>query len=173
MRTIVMRISAFLALLAAACVLVMMFMTSADVASRWFTGRSIAGAQEVTESLMVAIVYLGIAYALCRREHVSVSVLTSRMPARMAAGVRMVGVIAMIVVAGWITWRTGLEALRSFQVGEVRFGLLQVPVWPARITIPIGFAAFVLQALVDLYDQFVLFRNNVELSSDATTTGAY
>ncbi|MEX0954992.1 MAG: TRAP transporter small permease [Rhizobiaceae bacterium] len=147
-----------LAVAAALSVLAMMGMTSADVASRWITGRSIPGAQEVTESLMVAIVYLGMAYALCRREHVSVALLTSRLPARPAAALRLLGMIVMIAVITWMTWRTGQEALRSFQIGEVRFGLLQVPIWPARLTIPVGLTAFLMQALLDLYDQYVLFR---------------
>lgn len=167
MRTAIHGLAAVLAVLAALCVLVMMLLTAGDVAMRSLTGRSIAGAQEVTETLMVAVVYLGIAYALYKREHVAVSVFTLRLPVRLRFALRLVGQAVMLALVVWIIWRTGAQAWRSWLNGEVRFGLLQVPVWPARMAIPVGMTAFLLQGLLDAYDQIVALATGRPDESDA------
>ena len=96
-------ISAAFAILASACVMSMMVLTCLDSAMRWFTGRSVAGVQEIVEQLMVAIVFLGMAYALRRGEHVSVKVFTSVLPFRVAAVLRLVGIAIMIGIACVVT----------------------------------------------------------------------
>ena len=154
MRKPIEMISAAFAVLASACVMSMMVLTCLDSGMRWFTGRSVAGVQEIVEQLMVAIVFLGMAYALRRGEHVSVKIFTSALPVRAAAVLRLIGIAIMIGIVAWMTWRTGQTAWRSFLTGEVRFGLLQVPVWPARFAIPLGLAALILQALPSAADQF-------------------
>lgn len=169
MRQAIDQLSSAFAVAAASCVLVMMLLTGADIAIRWTTGRSLAGAQEVTESLMVALVYLGLAFALKRREHVSVSIFTSSLPVRVAAGVRLVGLAIMVLIVAWMLWRTGLQAWKSYQIGEVRFGLLQVPIWPARAAIPIGLAAFLFQALTDVADRFETLRTGESLDNSRHT----
>jgi TRAP-type C4-dicarboxylate transport system permease small subunit len=99
---------------------------------------------------MVAVVYLGLAYTQKKREHVSLSLLTDALPVRWGMTLRLAGQFIIIALVGWIIWRTGLAALRSFTINEVRFGLLQIPMWPARAAIPIGFIAFLLQSLLDI-----------------------
>jgi TRAP-type C4-dicarboxylate transport system permease small subunit len=169
MREIIHKLARLFALLSALFVLVMMFVTTADVVVRWYSGRSIAGAQEFSESFMVAIVYFGLAYALFSKEHVAVTVLTSRIPIRPAAVLRLTGQSIMIALVAWMIWVTGEEALRSFTSGEIRFGLLQVKLWPARTIIPLGLLAFLLQAILDYYDQIHALRTGHVPSVNSTT----
>ena len=173
MRKTIDSLSSLLAILAAACVMVMMLLTCLDTGMRWFTGRSVAGAQEIIEQLMVAIVFLGMAYALRRGDHVAVKIVTDALPVRLAAMLRLVGMAVMIVVVAWMAWRTGLQAWRSFNSGEVRFGLLQVPVWPARIAIPLGLGAMILQALPGVFDQLRLLRTGKDDSASVAETHAF
>ena len=147
---IISRLSDILAVCAATCVLLMMLLTSIDIAMRCLTGGSLAGAHEINESLMVAVVYLGLAYTQKKREHVSLSLLTDALPVRWGMTLRLAGQFIIIALVGWIIWRTGIAAWRSFTINEVRFGLLQIPMWPARAAIPIGFIAFLLQSLLDI-----------------------
>lgn len=162
-----------LAILAAASVLAMMLLTCLDTGIRWFSGRSLAGVQEIVEQLMVAIVFLGMAYALRRGEHVSVKVLTASLPVRWAAVLRLCGLAVMIAIVIWMTWRTGQHAWRSFMTGEVRFGLLQVPVWPARLAIPLGLGALILQALPGVADQLKTLRTGRENPDPAAEHHAF
>ena len=158
MRKTIYQLTTFFALLSALVVLTMMSVTTLDIIARWTTGRSIPGAQELSESFMVAIVYLGMSYALYRREHVVVAVLTSRIAIRPAVVLRLIGQTIMIALVIWMIWVTAHEALRSFVNGEVRFGLLQMQIWPARLAIPLGLTAFLLQAILDFTDQVIFFK---------------
>ena len=146
------------AIAAALCVVAMMGMTVADVTSRTITGRSVPGAQEISEQLVVALVFLGMAYAFYRREHVAVTICTLALPVRPRAAVRLLGRVIMLGLVGWMIWMTGEEAWRSYSQGEFRFGLLQLPVWPARAAIPLGLAAFALQVLSDMGDRLIDLR---------------
>lgn len=166
-------ISALLAVLAAACVMAMMLLTCLDTSMRWFTGRSVAGAQEIIEQLMVAIVFLGMAYALRRGDHVAVKIVTDALPVRLAAILRLAGMAVMVFVVAWMAWRTGMHAWRSFLSGEVRFGLLQVPVWPARVAIPLGLGAMILQALPGMYDQLHMLRTGRDDAEPTPETHAF
>ena len=158
MRNSIHQLGKLFALLSAVTVLVMMLLTTADVCIRWFTGRSIPGAQEMSESFMVVIVFFGLAYALYCREHVAVTVLTSRLSLRLANILRFAGKTVMIGLVAWMLWETGQEAHHAFVSGEVRFGLLRIPLWPARLAIPVGLTVFLLQALVDILDEASLLR---------------
>lgn len=157
MRALCIRIAAGLAVIAALSVTVMMAITALDVAKRALTGSSLAGAQEITESLIVTIVYLGIAWAQYRREHVAIDLFTARLPARTAAAVRAIGQIIVVGIVTWMLVRTGSAAWEAFKSGEVRFGLLQLPMWPARAAIPLGLLALLLIVFVGIWDQLSAF----------------
>lgn len=170
MRTTIRLISTVLAIIAALCVLAMMGITVADVASRTATGRSVPGAQEVSEQLVVALVFLGMAYAYYRHEHVAVSICVRALPVRPRAVFRLLGRAIMLGLVIWMIWATGESAWRSFMRGEFRFGLLQVPVWPARAAIPIGLTAFALQALSEMFDRvsdLIHARDRLEHSTES------
>lgn len=145
-------VSSLFALLSALCVVALMVITTVDVLRRIATGRALPGGNEISELLMVGMVFLGLAYAQYRKEHVSVSVLTGRMPARSAAVLRAIGIVTVLVFLFWMMVASNGEALRSLASGEYRFGLLQVPMWPARIAIPIGVAWLIVETLIDLWD---------------------
>lgn len=58
----------------------------------------------------------------------------------------------MVIVVGWMVLVTADRALASFEVREFRFGLVRVPVWPARIAIAVGLAAYLLELVIRLID---------------------
>lgn len=141
-----------LAVLAATCLGVLMMLTVADVTRRNITGRALPGTVEYSELLMVALVFLGLAAAQRRKEHVAVNLLTSRLPVHVSRLVRIAGLVVVLLFIGWMTWKTGQEAHRSLSRNEVRIGLQSVQVWPARLAMPVGLAALFLQVVADVLD---------------------
>ena len=135
-----------------ALTLVLLVMLVAEVAVRELVGRSLLGTIELSEVLLVFIVALGAAYAQKAGSHVSTDLATSRFAPTPAAVIRVSG---MVVAAGflfwtaWACWERGLEAFAS---GESRFGITSVPVWPARLVLPIGLALLAVQCLFTAYD---------------------
>lgn len=141
-----------MAFLAVAGIIFMALATVADVARRTFEGESIAGVLELGEVMMVAITFLGLAYAEYRGAHVSMTLVVRRIPRRIAAVINAAGLLLIVVVVAWMFLVTFDRAVESYAEGEYRFGLVQVAIWPARIAIVVGLAAYLIELVFRLVD---------------------
>lgn len=142
-------------LLAAVSVLLILFMmisTVADVGRRQFAGKAIDGVIEMGEVLMVSTVFLGLAYAETRGAHVNMTLVVRKLPPRIAAIANSLGLLLVLLVVGWMVYVTGMRAYESFSANEYRFGLVQIPIWPARIALAVGLAAYFAALLPRLVD---------------------
>jgi TRAP-type transport system small permease protein len=156
-------ISTVLAIIGAMALLAVMVAISADVIRRDLTGRSIVGVLELTEVLMVTFIFLGMAEAHRRDLHVRVGVVTAVLPARAARYVELFGMAMSVAFVAWMIHATTIRAIASVEASEYRFGTIAVPIWPARIAIPVGLAALLLQFVIHMYR---LASSPTELDSD-------
>ena len=136
--TVVGWLSTTLAMLAAACGAFVMMLISLDVFNRVVTGRSIRGAFEAVELLLVLIVFLGIAYAERSGAHVRVRLLTTKLAPTFAEVTRLFGNLVALGIVAWMAYESGFAAQRSVATGEFRMGLVAFPIWPGRIAVAIG-----------------------------------
>src|SRR5690606_32354832 len=81
---------------------------------------------------------------------VSVELVTARVPPQLARWLRLVGLAVAIALVAWMVVATAQEASRSFTRNEFRFGLVRVPVWPARAVMPVGAVVLLAQLAVDV-----------------------
>ncbi|WFP16227.1 TRAP transporter small permease [Citricoccus muralis] len=160
-------ISAPLAALASISTLIIMVAVTIDVVSRNFLGRSVPGLLEMSETALVATVFLGLAYAGATNAHVAVDLLTDRFPQAFAR--RFAGVV-WLLASGMVLWyvlATLDRALQSTSSREISQGLMQWPLWPSRWLVVIGFATFLLIALINAA---LSFMNEPLLGEDEDTT---
>lgn len=153
--------------LAAVLVVAIMLSTAADVAVRQITGSSIPGVVEYSEVLMVGLVFLGLAYAQRAKAHIGVDMFTERMPARLGHLVRAVGLMVAFVVLAVMAWETAQVAVTSFGNREFRFGLVRVPIWPARAIIPLGLVALLLELALTIWDELLGARDRAPVTQAA------
>ncbi|MPZ60616.1 MAG: TRAP transporter small permease subunit [Propionibacteriales bacterium] len=159
LRTIVRMLS----IVAGVALLFVLLTTTADVAKRNLGGGSIPWAIEYNEIMLVALVFLSLANTQRTGDHVSVVLVTARIPHRARCVIRGVGMVVAAVFVGWMLYRSWQVGLQSYRTGEYRIGLAQVPVWPARLLIPVGLVFLLLQMLVNIYDDVVgFFRGKPE-----------
>lgn len=142
------RVSQVAAILAAICGLVIVLMLAGEVLSRTVRNTSISGSYELSELLLVALVFLGLAEAERSGTHVRAELVTSRLPRHVAARVRCFGCLVAAAIAGWMTLATAERALHSFEIRELRQGLIQFPIWPSRILVSVGLALLVIELLL-------------------------
>jgi TRAP-type C4-dicarboxylate transport system permease small subunit len=154
-RTVIHAIATTFGVIAALLIVGIMFSTAADVLSRQLTGSSIPGVVEYSEVLLAGLVFLGLAYAQRTGAHIGVDLFTDRMRPRVGHVVRAVGLVIAIAMLLWMTYETTVVAIRSFEVGEFRFGLVPVPIWPVRMVIPLGLVALLLELALTTYDEIV------------------
>lgn len=152
-RAVVRAFTRVLALAAVACIVFMMVAIVADVTRRRLAGESVEGVVELGEVMMVAITFLGLAYAESRGAHVSMTLVVRKLPPRAAASVNALGLLVVVGVVGWMAYVTADRALLSIELQEYRFGLVRIPVWPARIAVAVGLAAYFLELALRLFDQ--------------------
>ena len=145
-------LSTGLGITASVCTAIMMLAIVGDVASREFRGRGLLGTIELSESLLVAVIFLGLAYAERTGRHVSLSLVFDRLPTRIAFWGQTAGLLVVLILLGWISYRAGLQAWTSYQRGEFRFGIMRFPMWPARVAMFVGLAALVLEMCVTFVD---------------------
>jgi TRAP-type C4-dicarboxylate transport system permease small subunit len=133
-------------------IILLMLPTVIEVTYRKLLGPSLPGMVEISEVGLVLVVYLSMAAALASGSHVSTPILTDRLPARMAHPVRLTGSLMSCLILGAMAWGSGLIALESVAVGEYRFGLVAMPIWPAKVMVSIGLALLFVESVIKAYE---------------------
>ncbi len=132
-----------------------MLLVCADVFGRYLLSEPIPGTLEIVSSyMMVAIIYLPIAYVQARRQNVMVDLFTMRLNDRAKAALDVAACVIGIVYIGLLTWLVFGEAVDATHVREFKdIYVAFLPVWPARwllvISFGVMFFVFLLQAISD------------------------
>lgn len=133
---------------------IIMGLTCADVIGRYFFNHPIPGALEITESLMVGVVFLSIAYIQSKKGHTKMELLLERLPKKAQVYLAILGVLTGIFVFVVFAWSGGSNAWSAWVTGDYREGVIRVPYWPSKMLIPIGcfmiFIRFIFDLIADI-----------------------
>jgi len=128
--------------------------TAFDVVRREALGAGAIGTLEfVTNYYMIAAVFLGLMVAQRQREHIEVSVLFDRLPTSTR---RFVALAGQLLTIGFVLALANyglLEAMNKMADGEYS-GVADVPIWPSRFLVPLGFAAYAIHLGIDAVRDF-------------------
>ena len=139
---------------AAIGMLLLMLLTVADVVMRTTVDKRITGAIEFTEVLLVIVAFSGMAVAARDRQHIRATLLTDRLRPAAAHHVRRIGSVVAVAVLVWMIYGATLRASTSVEHMEMKLGLIDIPVWPARVAIPIGLALLALVMISEIVRSF-------------------
>ncbi|HEY9567099.1 MAG TPA: TRAP transporter small permease [Thalassobaculum sp.] len=131
-------------------VLLSMFLGTADVVGTQVFGQPVPGAREITESTMVLIVFGALTYGQIRRSHIRVELLYMRLRPRAKAALDILADVCGLLFFGLLLWQGINEAQFSLQIGESTDGLIRFPLYPARITLALGTALFIVRLALDV-----------------------
>lgn len=125
-------------------------MLTYEVIARYFFIRPTIWAAELSQLCLIWGCLLGMAYLLTLRRHITVNAVTSLLPysvQRACTAAALIVVIAFsAIVAFW-----GYDIFHdSFVRGRTTGSLLNLPVWIAEASVPIGFGLLTLQGIVEL-----------------------
>jgi TRAP-type C4-dicarboxylate transport system permease small subunit len=130
-------------------ILVLLLLTVLHVSGRELLGTGVPGAIEYSQIVLVAVVFAGMGGAEVRKAHVRTPLLTSRLPPRTADVARLLGIALVLCSLAWLIWLTLRAGLESAREGEYGVGTHRVPVWPARLVIPLGLTGLALEYVVN------------------------
>jgi len=142
----------WLGYVAAAALFAMMLLTFADVVGRKFWV-SIPGSLEVTELLMLVVIFVGLPLASLKGEHVFFDLLDSVLPGpvrHLQAVLANAICAALLVGAAWLVYR---RAARTLGQGDIT-AQLQIPIAPFQ------YLAAVLLLLTALMHVYLVVRGS-------------
>lgn len=143
------RASTWLVRVGAAALAIMMLLTFLNVAGRKLLNSPVVGAVEMTELLMGLIVFLGIAYTTHSRSHVTVDIITSRLPGRARDALALAALILSAGFMAFVSWRLWVVANETVS-DNLRTQVWELPVYPAAYLMAAGSTLVVLILLVQI-----------------------
>lgn len=136
-----------------------------DMASRNLIGFSIEGAIEISEYSLVAIGFLGLAYAQLKGAHVNVDFLLLCLSARAQRIVNVFILLILIVFFVTMSLQIGKETYISWIRMEYRSGTtLLIPTWPPQFVAFLGTVALVLAFISQLSGTIAGFKKKGSLT---------
>lgn len=159
------RVTSFLGTVATGCILVLMVLTTADVVLRYILGIPLKGAYEFSEILLLCAVFLGMAYTQLFHEHINADFLVNRLSKHTNLVIETVLLLPALLIFGLLAWRGTISFWDSIASGEYRWGLLRIPLWPARLMVPLGASFLCLRFIGEIVINFrKLLNRNKEAS---------
>lgn len=143
------RLSGFLGVLSGLATLIITLTVILDVALRATINAPILGATEFSTLLLLVLVYLGLASVQAGKSNFSVEIVVAILPPTVRRLQELLVTLLSAVVIGLLAWYTGREAWSSTLRGEMSFGAITFPVWPARIILSFGLLMLWVQLVVD------------------------
>lgn len=138
---------------------VMMLHISADVFLKYVFNKPLTGTVEAVQYYyMIGVVYLPLALVQQRNRHISVELLFDRLPSWGQRACDGFGLICAAIFFGILAYRSLLDAVSAWQIGEIIMGSATIPIWPSRFFLPISFGLICLVSIVRLIDEVFLGR---------------
>lgn len=143
------RIVTWFAVLAGLVTFAIMWMIDANVLLRKLFNAPLQGSFEFTEAGLVLIVFLSLAFTQHRRGHIRVTLLSRRLPMGVQHGLYIAVLFIGALFFAWCTYAALGNAIRSFNLNEQEWGVIQLPIWPVKSAIAVGTTLICLQFLLD------------------------
>ena len=163
------RVSRWCGGLAALLVFVLVVLMLYDVFMRYVFNAPTLWGFEVGTWTMGAAFVLSIGYALATDAHVRVDLLYGPRSRWILSIVDLIFLPLLLVVAAWLTWGLWGYFSDGWRTGERSGGSAWNPkVWPFRLVLLVGFAAFTLQIVASILKTIARLRTGgpTEISTD-------
>ena len=129
----------------------MVILITADVVLRYFFNKPIKGSYELIEFMLIVIVFTGLAYTQTTTGHISIDLLTTRLPAKARAVINSATSFLCLGAFGLITWCSAVKA-EIIRLEGTTSGLLFIPNFPFMWIVALGSFLLCVFFLVGLLD---------------------
>ena len=153
------RLAFILMVVAGAMMCLMMIHITIDVAMKYFLNAPWQGTVEtVSYYYMIGAIYLPLAYVELRGKHISVELFYDRFSPRGKLIALVFAQLCAMLFFGILAFQGWIDAIRSFQIGEIIMGSITLQIWPSRFFLPISFTLVTLVSLLRLVEEVFFGR---------------
>jgi TRAP-type C4-dicarboxylate transport system permease small subunit len=142
--------STYLSYIGNAAIAFMMLLTTVDVLGRYFFNSPVLGAYEITEYLMLIMVFSFLAFAQSNKAHINVDIVYNRLPARLQRVFERFNHIVCLLMMILVTWKSAQRILELKRTGEASL-LLKIPDYPFAVFLVIGCLVFCIEFFKDAF----------------------
>ena len=148
-------------------ILVAVLVSAANAVMRYAFNISSNAWLEIQWYLFSAVFLFCSGYALLHGQHVRIDVISGRLSKRAQTWIEILGTVfflmPMAIAILWMSWPVFVDAYQHNEVSTNAGGL---PIWPARLMLPIGFSLLILQGLSELIKRIAFLRGLISDPSE-------
>ena len=101
---------------------------------------------------------LPLAFATSKRSHISLDLITSRLPGRAKRVTDLIIMVIMFLFMGMLSWQISIQAWRSVKMWEFDHVFIKIYYFPSKIALAL---AFIMSAFVLLFQIVDRCRNRI------------
>jgi TRAP-type C4-dicarboxylate transport system permease small subunit len=143
-------LSKFMSRISWAVLFLMMLLTITDVVLRKTLSQSILGTVEITEFMLVIVIFFALANTEILNGHVKVDLVMSRFSGRVQSFVDMITQFVCFILSVMITWSTLIYSKEMRASAEVTQDLW-IPIYPFIYVVALGSAVLALTLLIKFF----------------------
>lgn len=152
--------------------LIVMLVIVADVAGRSLLSQPLHMGTEISELLLVVLVFLGLAAAQQKRQNYAIDIATRNLPGKLQLAIEHLGYVVCLAMIAVLAWLSTKQAISAFSRGEAGFGIVPFPIWPARFILAIGLWLLALQFVCDLL-RYLINAPRTPAEDGSSTIGSH
>ena len=131
--------------------LCMMVLTISDVIGRYFFNSPVTGAYEITEVMMVTVIFLFIGYTQAEKGHISIDLVVRLLPKKVRTTIDIITHLLSLFIIILIAWMNILRCLELMRRNEVT-AILYIPVSPFVLILAIGCLVYAIELIKNIYN---------------------
>jgi TRAP-type C4-dicarboxylate transport system permease small subunit len=156
---ILQRLSTYLAYVGAFSLFAMMCLTIADVAGRYIFNKPILGAYELTEFMVLVLIFSFLGYTQAHKSHVAVDLFIVFFPSKFKMVIEILNHLACLAIMILITWMGFEKAIEMMESGESSPNLT-LPSYPFVFFLVIGCGVLAIEFIKDIFQISISGRKN-------------
>lgn len=151
------RIDKGFTIVGALALMIMLVVTVADVIMSRVFNLPFPGATEVVTSAMPISVFAFLLAAQRRGRHIRIDMVTGLFSGRIGSLLGLIALLIGVFLFGLLTWLNIPLAVHSIRIGEHTGGNVAVPLYPAKVMIPLATGMITVQFLLEIYREILKF----------------
>jgi TRAP-type mannitol/chloroaromatic compound transport system permease small subunit len=152
-------------------ILFLVFAIMYEVVSRYFFNAPTRWSNEICQYILTGVVMLGAGFCLVYDGHVRVDIFHRNFGPRMRSVVDLVSFFLIILFVAAMVWKGG-ELCRDALIQDKRsMSILELPLFPSMIMVPIGGVLLGLQGLARAIRGIYVLANRSHMDPDPGTEG--
>lgn len=161
-----------MSVIGAMVLLLILVVTIADVVATRLLGTPFPGTTELVMSIMPISVCAFLLSVQIQKRHIAIDILAKRLRPKGQVVLQLFTHLCMIFLFGLVTYLTIPMAIHSVSIAEHTGGSVGIPIYPAKVMIPLSTGFVTIQLLIEFFRTLIRLQHPLdEMPATCETLG--